>query len=385
MKSYSIKLFDIKEDDKFGYTIRNAVTSVSGVSVGGLVKIPKYYSVKFSVSSQIKEVLITLTLSEIIEIDGKNEKRNAFISERISGKLSSKLINIVFVRISRADGAGFASLKANIDKIAEFVVDIIYKHPKVGIVSLPHMEFLKNDSPDDLIEFDTLIRERISQITNIESGTGKIGYFLPSYYTREKIPELVENYVSKFGSNGLFICDLDGATFSSVGYSVISQVARKIENEHDEENYSLYAYSLKERKSSGNEAPAEDILALLSKASIVGPSHKRRILPKELVKRLKENNEFNPKILEKDDYLYYQYLNYNSPKKLDEWFSTGFKNESLTNERKRHFTEVYNSQITTGILKELASNPDDSIKKLKREDFIEILRYIGNKRKKIER
>jgi hypothetical protein len=385
LRSYSIKLLDVKEDDKFGYTIRNAVTSVSGASVGGLVKIPKYCSKKLSVTSPIREILITLTLSEIIEIDGKNEKRNAFISDRISAKLSSGLINVVFVRISRADGAGFTSLKSNIDKIAEFVVDMIYKHPKVEIVSLPYMEFLKNDSPDDLIEFDSLIRERISQITNIESGTGKIGYFLPSYYTREKIPELVENYASKFGSNGLFICDLDGATFSSVGYSVISQVARKIENEHGEENYSLYAFSLKEKKSSGNEAPAEDILALLSQASIVGPSHKRRILPKDIVKKLKENNEFNPKILEKDDYLYYQYLNYYGSKKLDEWFSTHFNKESLTNEKKRHFAELYNSQITMDTLRELASDPDDSIKKLKREEFSDILKYIGNKRKKIER
>ena len=180
MKNYRIKLTDQDENSELGYLIRKTELRTGDKRIDGLVKIPHIPSKKFGVVSPINEAVITLTLKEIADIDGKNDLRTNFINERVRGRLNKNKINVVFVRISRADGSGFTNLKNNLDKISAFVIDLIYRHPMVDIVTLPHIEFLNNDSSEDLVEFDNLIGARISEMASLGDGGGKIGYFLPN-------------------------------------------------------------------------------------------------------------------------------------------------------------------------------------------------------------
>ena len=153
--------------------------------ISGSIKIHHYSNKKLGVVSSINEAVITVTLKEIEDIDGKNEQRTTFINDRIRKNLNRNGINVVFVRISRSDGAEFIKLKGKVEKIAPFVVDIIYSHPLVYIVTLPHIEFLNNDSSEDFVEFDNLIGARISEIASLGRGGGKIGNY--HYHTIQEM------------------------------------------------------------------------------------------------------------------------------------------------------------------------------------------------------
>ncbi len=384
MKKYVVKLRDQEENSNLGYLIRKTELATGGKSISGLVKIPHYPSKKLGVTSPINEAVITLTLKEIEDIDGKNSLRNNFINERVRGNLNRNRINIVFVRISRSDGSGFTNLKENLDKIAEFVVDMIYSHPMVDIVTLPHIEFLKNDSPDDLVEFDNLIGQRISEMTSLGEGGGKIGYFLPSYYTRDGIPKLIDSYVSRFGADGVYICDFEGGTFSGTGYSLVSQISRKLQKDTGSESYSLYVYSQKEKKKAGEEVSSEDLLALMNQVSIVGPSHKRPVLPKHILDKLKENQVFNPKILNQGDFLYYQYANFMKSNEFENWVSkVSGEDSTLSLDRKKRLAEIYNAKQTQAAIEQVISDPKDTVTKLEREEFRNDLKQVNSRMRNI--
>ncbi|MEM0050871.1 MAG: hypothetical protein QXW39_10130, partial [Candidatus Bathyarchaeia archaeon] len=286
--------------------------------------------------------------------------------------------------ISRSDGAGFATLMGKLDRIAEFVIDIIYSHPMVDIVTLPHIEFLKNDSPRDLVEFDNLIGSRISEIASLGYGGGKIAYFLPSYYTRDGIPKLMDDYMDRFGAEGVYICDFDGGTFSGIGYSLVSQVSRKIKNDSNTESYSLYIYSQKERKKSGAEVPSEDLLALLNGVSIVGPSHKRPTLPKDIIEKIKLKQEFNPKILNNNDFLFYQYSESPNAGDFDAWVSSAVgPMGDIQIGRKKKLAEVYNSKKTLDAVENIVSNPKETLNSLTRDEFKSNLKQIYSRMRNI--
>ena len=384
MKSYKIKLKDQDENSYLGYLIRKTELSTGTKKIEGPVKIPHYPNKKLGVESQINEALITLTLKEIEDINGTNPRRDAFIRDRVRANLNKNRINVVFVRISRSDGAGFITLKEKLDKIAEFVIDIIYSHPMVDIVTLPHIEFLKNDSPSDLVQFDNLIGNRISEMASLGDGGGKIGYFLPSYYTRDGIPNLIDNYMDKFGTEGVYICDFDGGTFSGTGYSFVSQVSRKIKNDSGTEAYSFYVYSQKERKKSGAEVSSEDLLALLNEVSVVGPSHKRQTLPKDILEKIKMQQEFNPKILNNDDFLFYQYNGFPKASEFDSWVSgiVGSVGD-IQLERKKKLAEVYNAKKILEAVEQVVNEPKETLNSLKREEFKSDLKQINSRMRRM--
>jgi len=385
VKSYSVKLIDQDENSKLGYLIRKTELTTGGKKISGLVKIPRYPNKKLGLISPINEAVITLTLKEIEEIDGKNELRTSFISDRVRNHLNRSRINVVFVRISRADGTGFIKLKENVNKIAAFVVDIIYSHPMVDIVTLPYIEFLNNDSTDDLVEFDNLIGARISEMASLGAGGGKIGYFLPSYYTRDGIPRLIESYISRFGEEGVYICDFEGGTFSGTGYSLVSQVSRKVAGDTGSEAYALYVYSQKEKKKSGGEVSSEDLLALMNEASIVGPSHKRPVLPKEIVEKLKQDQVFNPKMLYTGDFLFYQYSDYKGTNQFNDWVSTVVgARDSVSLDHRKRLADIYNGKKTQEAVEKIIADPKETINSLERDDFKNELKQVNSRMRRIK-
>jgi len=384
MRSYKVKLIDQDDNAQIGYTIRKTEIITGGKTIKGLINIPRYTNNKLGVVSSINELLITLTLKQIEDIDGNNERRTEFVNKKVRYNINNKAINIIFVRISRADGSNLSELRKNIDKIADFVIDLIYSNPMVDIVTLPYNEFLKDDSTDELIKFDDMIRERISEMTSLKDGGGKIGYFLPSYYTRNGIPELIDNYIDKFGEDGIYICDFDGGTFSGIGYSLISQISRKITNDTKTESYCLYAYSQKEKKKSGNEVSSENLLALLNEVPIVGPSHKRVRLPKEILEKIKQKNIFNPEILNDKDFLFYGYNSYKYSQQFDQWISQITENATdIKLEHKKMLTDIYNTKKTFEAIKQVTKDPNDAINALERNNFRDDLKQINLRMRKI--
>lgn len=384
MKSYVVKLRDQEENNKLGYLIRKTEITTGGKSIGGIVKIPHYLNKRLGVTSQINEVVITFTLKDIEDIDEHNNQRDNFINERVKGEMSKNKINVVFVRISRSDGSGFSDLKKNIDKISEFVLDIIYSQPMVDIVTLPHVEFLKNDLPDTLVEFDNLIGERISEMASFGEGSGKIAYFLPSYYTRDGIPKLIDSYVSRFGADAIYICDFDGGTFSGIGYSLVSQISRKLQKDIGSESYSLYVYSQKERKRSGDEVLSEDLLALMNQVSIVGPSHKRLILPKGVIEEIKKKQEFNPKIFNQSDFLYYPYAKVPTANEFETWIDgVSGETKTLALEHKKRLADVYNAKQTQTAIEQVINEPEKTVTALVREEFKDGLKQINSRMRKM--
>ncbi len=378
MKSYKVKLKNQDEDNYIGYLTRKVEISTSSKKIYNLVKIPPYMNERMGITSPINEVLINITLKEIIDINGTNCLRDAFIKNKVAAKLKKNSANIVFVRISRSDGTAFPELNNNIDKIAEFIVDLIYSHPMIDIITFPHMEPLKNEPSSNLTAFDTLIRNRLTELMGLENGTGKVGYFLPSYYNRDGIVNLMDDYMKNFGPEGIYICDVNGGTFIGIGYSILSQILRGITNESNTENYALYIYSQKPKRKAGGEVPSEDLLALLNGVSIVGPSHKRQPLPKNIVEKLK-TQQFNPKILNRSDFLLYPYNIYPHASDLDDWISHNSINQKISNTSRKRLLDLYNSITTKDSITSIETEPRDTVNSLGRDDFKKELRYIRHR------
>lgn len=379
MKSYTVKLEDRKENSNYGYILRKTNISVGGKTISGPYRIPKHPIKKYNLDGQLNEINVNLTLSDIEKGDDDNKDLEPILDRKFLSKIKKGAINIAFVSITRTDKTGFVTLKEKVEQISDFVVDLIFKNPFVDVVTLPMLYPDEHDSYVDAMEVNALLSKRVREITNLESGDLKVASYIPHYLPRNRIPSFIEEYVSIFGSRGIFIPSVDGHTFSSIGYGKISQIEGILERQYKEENYSLYLYSHKDKRQTvDEEIPAEDFLAMLRESSIIGPSHKRRKFPKELAMAWKMEDKLTNKTLNEDDLLFYHHDKSPVMKNLKNWaINNGFDYENSSNKKRNDIMDLYNDHIASSLVSPMIEDTDYFLKNLKRDTFVESLRKFG--------
>lgn len=303
-KKVDIKLNDIIEDDNKIFLLRKISLRTNKNRINCIAKISKFSDINRRLN--LNEIYKNIRIDDIYKINNDKDIQFKFIN---SLKLRDSTLNFPILNIY------IPNKSINIDNykiVMDFVIDTIINNPRVEIIVPPIINYDddidSNKKSDMYIEF---IEQFIQQIKSLYSNS-TIAFMIPNYITRNKLTTLLSNYIKEFGSSSIVLLDNNGMTFSSIGYSVVSQILRVMHNTYNEENYAIYIFNHKSKKKSGKEVPSEDILAFLNGVNLTGPLHKQIKIPAEVMA-----NNIRLKIFNKNDFLYHPYNESINRRELD--------------------------------------------------------------------
>jgi hypothetical protein len=299
LQTYKLKLVNEEENAKMGCYIRYIYFNYPACLTKALnLKISKLPIERFGLNVPLNEIYLRIDEETINRINNENSKREYFISKILQPKIKKGKINISIseVIINKAS-------EEIIKNIVEFLFDLIFSRSDIHIITPPKI-VTKSEQQNFAAFINGLDYLHTLLTSYYRESEIKIGYFIPSYTTRTQFSYLISRYANYFGSDGLYMIDVDGGRFSSLGYSITSQIMRIMSVDYGEENYGLYLYNHKERKKSGNEVPSEDFLAILNGVNFIGPLHKNNPLPVNVVEEMKRREQ-ETKVFNTEDLLYY--------------------------------------------------------------------------------
>lgn len=298
MQTYKLKLVNEEEDVKTGYYVRYIYFKHPLCSTVLNFKISKFPIERFGLNVPLNETYLRINEEKIDRVNNENSIRKSFVSKTLQPKIKKNKINISITEVTINKVS-----EENIKKVVDFLFDFIFSRSDIHVISPP--KIVTNSEYQNFDAFISGLNYLYTLLTSYyRESRIKIGYFIPSYATRAQISRLIDKYADYFGPNGLFIVDMDGNRFSSLGYSITSQIMRTMSVDYREEHYGLYLYNHRERKKSGNEVPSEDFLAILNGVNFIGPLHKNNPLPVNVVEEIKQRGQ-KTKVFNAGDLLYY--------------------------------------------------------------------------------
>ena len=295
---YSIKLINYFENNDLGYNVRIIRLRSGGIDIDSLIKIPRYNIDKF-IFTPVNEVYIKIPFSKIISMNVNSISINYFI-DKVSRRTKKDKINILIMEIF-LDNIINNSVNKTLNLIVNFTAKVIYNTSNINIIVPPLLNFKYEISGSEATNIFLNMLYKLIELLDTYIPNLKIAYLIPSYIS--EVSEFLEFYIEYFGYDGLIVLDLNGSTFSKIGYSRMGQVIRIMKQVYKSENYGFYFFNHKSRKRSGRDVPSEDLLGLFSGGNFSGPSHKRIKMPLEVVNELKKIG--GDKLFNKDDFLFY--------------------------------------------------------------------------------
>lgn len=318
----------------------------------------------------ISEAFIRRTDEDLIDMY-KNKSRSDDFIQLIKGKVSSRKFNIPFLEIN---WTGQIS-DERFEKVAGIITDTIYGNSNIDLINPPKISF--HDSIDEHKKFDHYLSflKTLDSVMRDTFGENRMSCFIPEYFSFHHIENLINFYVENNGSDGLFVVDNDGKTFTSK-YAIAFFVMRTLRRLHRSDGFALYSYNTKASKRSGIAVPSEDFLAFYNGFSFVGQSHRGIPLPKKVRDELPTRLS---KLIYRDDLLYYPYsesVDEGPTKDLESWRSIYSERAKLTND----VVKRYNASVTDNVLIDLRKDPTGVLTMLKRHQFSEELAKLGKAR-----
>lgn len=372
---YTVKMKDeIIEEPK--YIMRRVELKVgTSITIDRNMKIPRT-SLKDQ-DLKLNEVYLEIDVEKIKRIDMDNKERDKFISY-INKKMNKNKVNVVITNISFYERPSPELL----DEVLEFFLDVIHSNLYTSLLTPPRLAIINRHNGENILDaeasskyFERFLRLLIDQ--NIHS---KPLYLIPSYSSRRIIPNLIKLYINTFGSDGLFVVDMNGGRFTYGGYSVVAQIMRIMEKMYRQEDYGIYLFNHKPRKRSGKEVPSEDLIAILNGVNFIGGLHGNIPLPPRIVSELEKKPLEGAKILCDEDFLYYPYDK--APNKED-FYSFLISRVGVEIRNVKHiYVNLYNDVKTNDIIhQEFVDN--DTIRNklisLRRDDFKKELEMSAKK------
>jgi len=366
--NYNVSLKNDISSSEMGFRIRFIDISLGVLTVESNFKVPKYFREE---DVPLNEVFVSISYKDILRIDENNIAKKRFL-RKLNRSVDRARGNLAIIEVTFEA----TPTPRMVRRTLEFLEDFIYNHPYINLATIP--KIIIRDRPEQSAELFLELIKILNECGYLPRGAKPL-YFIPSTLTRKAIPKAINSYIDVYGSNALFIIDMDKGRFSSNGYLIVSQVIRELERVHNEENYGIYLFNHKPRKKSGEAVPSEDLLAIFNGVNIIGCLHGENPMPRKVVLILKDKLEF-PKIFNISDFLYYPR---NSAPNRDEF------NKFLLATRASNIyrvASVYNDYRTNRAIRLLQGTEKEinsTLKKLQRPDFLEELKKVSRKTQRV--
>lgn len=366
---YSIKLINYFENNDLGYNVRIIRLRSGGIDIDSLIKIPRYNIDKF-IFTPVNEVYIKIPFSKIISMNVNSISINYFI-DKVSRRTKKDKINILIMEIF-LDNIINNSVNKTLNLIVNFTAKVIYNTSNINIIVPPLLNFKYEISGSEATNIFLNMLYKLIELLDTYIPNLKIAYLIPSYIS--EVSEFLEFYIEYFGYDGLIVLDLNGSTFSKIGYSRMGQVIRIMKQVYKSENYGFYFFNHKSRKRSGRDVPSEDLLGLFSGGNFSGPSHKRIKMPLEVVNELKKIG--GDKLFNKDDFLFYPVNLAPNIKEFKIWVKENMSNIKNISYLIKIFNDIQINQQLSCLHK---ISPLEILNSLKNNIFINTLKDISRK------
>ena len=366
---YSIKLINYFENNDLGYNVRIIRLRSGGIDIDSLIKIPRYNIDKF-IFTPVNEVYIKIPFSKIISMNVNSISINYFI-DKVSRRTKKDKINILIMEIF-LDNIINNSVNKTLNLIVNFTAKVIYNTSNINIIVPPLLNFKYEISGSEATNIFLNMLYKLIELLDTYIPNLKIAYLIPSYIS--EVSEFLEFYIEYFGYDGLIVLDLNGSTFSKIGYSRMGQVIRIMKQVYKSENYGFYFFNHKSRKRSGRDVPSEDLLGLFSGGNFSGPSHKRIKMPLEVVNELKKIG--GDKLFNKDDFLFYPVNLAPNIKEFKIWVKENMSNIKNISYLIKVFNDIQINQQLSCLHK---ISPLEILNSLKNNIFINTLKDISRK------